>query len=281
MSCRKNAALKSTEELEIDLLLEGIFRRYGLDFRQYTRSYLRRRLKHRARMENVQTLTGLLDKVLHSEGYIDILIDDLSINVTAMFRDPDFFISLRREVAPYLRQFNTIRIWQAGCSTGEEVYSLAILLHEEELLEKAKIYATDMNPCWLESAKQGFAPLSRMREYTHNYLQSGGTQPFSYYYRVDGKKAVFHSELFRNVHFFQHNLATDGSFHEFDLILCRNVLIYFNPKLQQRVFGLFCDSLKEGGFLALGRQETLDFSGVLSCFTTVSRSERLYRKRIR
>lgn len=276
-----SAVKDSLETLEIELLLEGVFRSYGLDFRQYSRSYLRRRLQHRARMENVQTLTSLLDKVLHVEGCIERLLADLSINVTAMFRDPNLFLRLRRDVASRLRRLESVRIWLAGCSTGEEAYSIAILLQEEKLLEKAQIYATDINPRWLESAKQFTAPLSRMREYTQNYLQAGGTQPFSSYYRVDGKQVIFHPELFQNVHFFQHNLATDGSFHEFDLILCRNVLIYFDADLQRRVHELFCDSLRSGGYLALGRQETLDFSSISCYFETLSRPERLYRKRIR
>ena len=265
-------------KIETELLLEGVLRYYGLDFREYSPSYLERRLQHRARMENVKTFTSLLEKILHDRECFYRLVADLSINVTAMFRDPSFFLCLRRDIAPALRRLNSVRIWVAGCSTGEEAYSLAIMLQEEDLAEKAQIYATDINPLWLERAKLRRFPLYRMREYTQNYLQAGGTQPFSAYYTAVDDYVVIQVELARNIHFFQHNLATDGSFHEFDLILCRNVLIYFTKKLQKRVHQLFYDSLSNDGYLALGRQETVGLSDASCQFDTIVRPERLYRK---
>lgn len=275
------AGRESLRTLETELLLEGVYRCYGLDFREYSPSYLQRRLQYRTQMENAKSLTALLEKVLHDRECMKRLLTDLSINVTAMFRDPSFFLYLRQEILPLLRERESTRIWIAGCSTGEEAYSLAILLREEGLDNNIQIYATDINPMWLERAKQGRVPIDRMREYTQNYLQAGGMQPFSAYYTALDNHVVLQSNLTQDIYFFQHNLATDGSFHEFDLILCRNVLIYFNKKLQNRVHQLFCDSLSAGGYLGLGRQETLEFSASFYRFETIARSERMYRKRIR
>lgn len=268
----------SIETIELDLLLEGIYRQYGFDFRQYSRSFLERRLRHRAKMER-RTIIGLLESVLQDPECFNRVLLDLSINVTDMFRDPSFFQALRIEIAPLLNRLPHIRVWHAGCSTGEEVLSMAILLYEEGLYEKSRIYATDINEQWLNQARLYSTPLGRVHEYSHSYLQSGGNQPFSNYYTAEAGHAFFHPWLMDHVHFFQHNLATDSPFDEFDLILCRNVMIYFNKDLQRRVHRIFCDSLANGGFLALGRRETLEFSGFISRYEIISRQERLYRKR--
>jgi chemotaxis protein methyltransferase CheR len=206
------------------------------------------------------------------------LLLDLSVNVTAMFRDPSFFVSLRANLVPLLRTYPFSRIWVAGCSTGEEVYSLAILLEEEGLADRVRIYATDINQAVIERAKLGVFPLEKMREYTQNYIRAGGARPFSEYYvaRYDG--ARFTRSLVDGVVFAQHNLVSDGTFNEFHAIICRNVMIYFAEPLQVRVHGLFYDSLAMFGALALGQKETIRFSPYADCFDELDAAERLYRK---
>lgn len=265
------------EELELELLLEAIYRRRGLDFRNYLRSSLRRRIRNRMTQDKLPTVTSLLNRVLHEEGYLEKLLEDLSIKVTEMFRDPGFFLALRQSVVPLLREQPSLRIWHAGCATGEEVYSMAIVLEEEGLLERSVIYATDMSPCAIEQAKEGKFPLKRMQAYTKNYLQAGGRQEFSAYYTTDHSYACFHTDMKRRMMFAQHNLATDGSFNEFHLILCRNVLIYFNPELQHRVLGVLANSLAPGGFLALGGKESF-LSDYKTGFAEFMPEERIYRK---
>ncbi|MGG1636929.1 CheR family methyltransferase [Paenibacillus sp. NRS-1760] len=269
--------LDDLERIEIDLLLDGIYRVYGYDFRNYLRSSLRRRITHRMNLEGLPTITSLLEKVLHEPGFIHILLNDFSIRVTEMFRDPNFFAAFRKDVIPFLRNLPEIRIWHAGCATGEEVYSMAILLQEEGLLDKAKIYATDMNEHVIESAKQGKFPLKRMQGFTKNYLQAGGTKEFSSYYTTDYEHALFHPYIKENMMFAQHNLATDRSFNEFHVILCRNVLIYFDPDLQSRVHTLFFESLALQGFLALGNMESLISVHKIK-YEDFNQSERIFRK---
>lgn len=244
------------EDLEIDLLLEAINRRCGFDFRNYLRSSLRRRIRHRMTLDNLPTVTSLTNRVLHDEGYIDKLMEDFSIKVTEMFRDPPFFLAFRKKVVPLLKKQPELRIWHAGCATGEEVYSMAILLHEEGLLSRALIYATDMSRSAIEQAKQGRFPLKRMQSYTKNYLQAGGMDEFSAYYTTDESYAYFNPEIKKRLMFAQHNLVSDGSFNEFHVTFCRNVLIYFNMDLQKRVHGILTESLATGGFLALGAKES-------------------------
>lgn len=245
------------EDIEIELLIEGLFRAYGYDFRHYLRSSLRRRIRNRMCMDGVPTVTGLLNKVLHEPDYVQKLTNDFSIKVTEMYRDPSFFRAFRERVVPLLGKLPEIRIWHAGCSTGEEVYSMAILLQEEGLLGKARIYATDMSERAIEQAKEGKFPLKRMQAFTKNYLQAGGTKEFSAYYTADRDYAIFDRSLAQHMMFAQHNLATDSTFNEFHVILCRNVMIYFNPELQDRVHRLFHDSLTESGILGLGSMEYL------------------------
>ena len=272
------AGVSSLERLEIDLLLEGIYRHYGHDFRGYALSSLRRRLKKRLEGEGLATFSELQARVLHDPEAMDRLIRDMSVNVTGMFRDPSFFLALRETVVPILRTYPFVRIWHAGCASGEEAYALAIMLEEEGLYERSRIYATDMSASALERAKSGSFPLSRMREYTSNYLQAGGSRSFSEYYAASAEVAVFDARLRRNVLFAQHNLATDNSFSEFNLILCRNVLIYFDRTLKTRVFGLFKDSLAPLGILALGRRESLRFTSAEPDYEEFDAKERIYRR---
>jgi len=249
-----------TEGLELQLLLEGVYRQYGFDFREYAPASLKRRVWRRVDAEKAGTITGLLDRLLRDPDVMERLLLDLSINVTSMFRDPTFYAALRTQVVPVLRTYPFTRIWVAGCSTGEEVYSMAILLQEEGLYDRARIYATDINEIVLQRARAGIFPLEKMQEYTENYIRAGGTRSFSEYYTAMYDGALFNSSLTRNVVFSQHNLVTDGSFSEFHVILCRNVMIYFDRELQNRVHDLFYQSLVQLGILCLGNKETIRFT---------------------
>jgi chemotaxis protein methyltransferase CheR len=273
------AGVSPLERLEIELLLEAIYRHYGHDFRSYAFSSIRRRLRKRLEAEDLATFSQLQDRILHEPEAMGRLLKDLSVNVTGMFRDPTFFASFRREVIPVLRTYPFVRIWHAGCATGEEVYALAIVLEEEGLYERTRIYATDMNEDALEKAKSGIFPVARMREYTANYLAAGGTRSFSEYYTAMYGNALFHQRLRRNVLFAQHNLATDTSFSEFNVILCRNVMIYFDRKLKERVLGLFASSLAPLGILCLGRRESLRFLSVENDYDDIDEKERIYRRK--
>ena len=256
------------EKIEIELLLEAIYRQYGYDFRNYSFSSIKRRIMfslHEAKAHSISEFQG---KVLYEPLLMKKLVRNISINVTEMFRDPQFFLSFRENVVPQIRNNSSINLWIAGCSSGEEVYSLAILLLEEKLYEKSTIFATDMNEDIIEAAKKGIVPLLNMKKYTKNYIEAGGQTEFSKYYTVNGDYAILDPLLKKNVTFALHNLVTDHSFNEFDVIFCRNVLIYFNKKLKTRVLQLFCDSLKNDGFLGLGYQETLTTTPVFIDFDT-------------
>ncbi|MEB3102915.1 CheR family methyltransferase [Ferviditalea candida] len=266
------------EKIEIQLLLEGIFRRYGFDFRDYSFSFIRRRVWHRIRIEKLIGISDLQAKVLHDPRLMEKLFSDFSIHVTEMFRDPGFFQAFRNKVVPLLRDLPFIRIWHAGCSTGEEVYSMAILLHEEGLFHKTSIYATDMNENFLKKAETGVFPLERMQEFTKNYLAAGGTRSFSEYYTVKHESVVFHAFLRENTVFAQHNLVTDRSFNEFHVIVCRNVMIYFSKPLQNHVHALLYDSLGLSGILGLGNKEAIAFTSRSHCYEEIDSSERLYSK---
>jgi len=264
--------------LEIDLLLEAVYRLSGFDFRQYNRSSITRRIFNRMRINNIPTISRVLEKVIHDQQFLEQLLNDFSINVTEMFRNPSFFKAFRQEVIPYLRDYPEIRIWHAGCATGEEVYSMAILLKEEQLIDKAVIYATDINEQVLEKAKKGAFPIHKMQAYTKNYMLAGGNDGFSEYYKTDYQYAYFHPSLLKNIIFAQHNLVTDQSFNEFHIILCRNVLIYFSQALQSKVHQLFYESLSEKGFLCLGDKETLRFDDIMEKYKEVVGNERIYQK---
>ncbi|GGA81730.1 CheR family methyltransferase [Ornithinibacillus halotolerans] len=266
------------EKIEIQLLLQGIYDMYGYDFREYAYHSIRRRVIHRMQNENLSSITQLLDKVLHDTATLKRLVENFSINVTEMFRDPSFFLQFREKVIPMLRTYPSIRIWHAGCSTGEEVYSMAMLLYEEGLYDKTKIYATDFNTKVLKKAKRGIFPIENMRKYTNNYILSGGKSAFSDYYTVTDNGVVFKPFLTEHVIFAQHNLVTDKSFNEFHVILCRNVLIYFNKELQVKVHQLFYDSLGMFGILGLGSKETIYNKNYADVYEPVSVQEKLYRK---
>lgn len=266
------------DEIELELLLEGVYRRYGFDFREYAPASLRRRVWRRVHAEGLSTLSALQDRLLHDPECMERLLLDLSINVTAMFRDPTFYVAVREKVVPLLRTYPFTRIWVAGCSTGEEVYSLAILLHEEGVYERTRIYATDINESVLEVARAGVFPLDKMREYTQNYIKGGGKQAFSEYYVAKYDGAQFQRSLVENVVFAQHNLVSDRSFNEFNVIVCRNVMIYFDRALQDRVHRLFYESLVTFGILALGAKESIKFSEHEECYDELDGAERLYKK---
>jgi len=266
------------EAVEVQLLLEGIYRQYGFDFRGYAPGSLKRRLWRRAYSENVETLSELQARVLHDPAVMERLLQDLSINVTSMFRDPSFYVALREKIVPLLRTYPFVRIWNAGCSTGEETYSLSILLHEQGLGDRVRIYATDINETVLETAMAGAFPLDRMRDYTENYLRAGGTEEFSTYYSIDGAEARFDPALRERIVFAQHNLVSDGAFNTFHLVVCRNVMIYFGKSLQDRVNELFYESLETFGVMALGHKESVKFSPHEDSYEVMDTAERLYRK---
>jgi chemotaxis protein methyltransferase CheR len=266
------------ERIEIELLLEGIYQHYGFDFRGYAWASLRRRLWRRAQAEGVGSLSALQERVLHDVAAMERLLLDLSINVTSMFRDPTFFAAFRERVVPLLRTYPFVRIWNAGCSTGEETFSLAIILREEGLYDRARIYATDLNDAVLRHARSATYPLDRMRDYTENYIRAGGTESFSTYYEADGQNARFDPALLEQVVFAQHNLASDSAFNQFNVIVCRNVMIYFGKSLQERVHDLFYDSLETFGVLALGHKESIRFTGNESRYEELDEREKLYRK---
>ena len=272
------AEAHDVEEIEIALLLEAIYRRYGYDFRKYAAASLRRRVWRRAHAEGVPTISALQDRILHDASCMERLLRDLSINVTAMFRDPTFYVAFRETVVPRLRTYPFTRLWVAGCSTGEEVYSLAIVLEEEGMLERTRIYATDINDAVLEQARRGVFPLDKMQEYTQNYLKGGGKRAFSEYYLASYDGAQFDRRLVENAVFAQHNLVSDRSFNEFHAIVCRNVMIYFDRSLQEKVLELFHESLVRFGVLALGHKETIRFTRFAGAYEELDTDERLYRK---
>ncbi|MFC5653217.1 CheR family methyltransferase [Paenibacillus solisilvae] len=266
------------EQIEIHLLLEGFYQLYGYDFRNYSSSSIRRRIWHRVHAERLPTITALTERLLHDRTVMNRLLSDLTIHVTEMFRDPEVFRAFRERVVPLLRTYPFIRVWHAGCSTGEEVYSMAILLKEEGLYEKSRIYATDMNERVLETAKEGVFPIDRMQAFTRNYMEAGGKEAFSKYYTAKYDSVMFHAELKANIVFAQHNLVTDTSFNEFNVIFCRNVMIYFNKELQDHVHGLFYGSLSTFGILALGTKESINFTRYADAYEEIDPYSRLYRK---
>lgn len=266
------------EDIEIQLLLEGVYRYYGYDFRNYAFSSLRRRIQNFLRAEGLVSISALQERVLRDRTCLERFLLGLTVNVTSMFRDPSFYLAFRSQVVPLLRTYPFIRIWHAGCSTGQEVYSMAILLHEEELYHRCRIYATDTNESVLQKAKSGIFSLELMQEYTQLYLKAGGKRSFSEYYTAAYGSAIFREFLREKIVFAQHNLATDSSFNEFNVIFCRNVLIYFDRVLQKRVHELFYGSLCSFGILGLGRQESIRFTPYEQSYEEVAKGEKLYRR---
>jgi chemotaxis protein methyltransferase CheR len=253
------------EDLEIQLLLEGVHHCYGFDFRNYAIASIKRRIRNLIQMDKLPSISRLQEKILHEPAYMERFLLNLSVNVTSMFRDPGFFLAFRTQVVPLLRTYPSIRIWQAGSATGEEAYSMAILLWEEGLYHRCRIYATDINQRSIHQARSGIYTLRQMQEYAPFYREAGGKQSLSDYYTASYSSAIIHSFLKENLVFATHNLVTDASFNEFNVIVCRNVLIYFNSELQTRVHQLFHDSLRRFGILGLGQQESLKFSHYQQC----------------
>jgi len=266
------------ESIEIDLLLDGIYRRYGYDFRSYASASIRRRILKFAEQEGLSTISAVQEAVLHQSSMMDKFVLSLTVNVTTMFRDPAFFLSIRKSVVPILKTYPMIRIWDAGCATGEEAYSMAIVLKEEGIYDRCRIYATDMNEDVLRKAKTGIFPLSHMKEFTDNYIQSGGKTSFSDYYTAKYDYAIINQDLRQNIIFAQHNLVTDKSFNEFNLVLIRNVLIYFNEELRAKVLDLLHESMASFGILALGKRESLKFSKLESSYEELDSAMKLYKR---
>jgi chemotaxis protein methyltransferase CheR len=267
------------EKIELHLFLEAMYQRYGYDFKHYAQASVRRRVRYLLAKSGCTTISQMISRLLYDEAFAQSVIGEFSITVTEMFRDPHFYCSIRQQVVPYLKTYPFIKIWHAGCATGEEVYSLAILLQEEGLYDRATIFATDFNETVLEKAKEGIYALKDIRQYTTNYQKAGGTHPFAEYYHAQYESAIVNQSLKSNITFASHNLVTDGVFGEMHLIFCRNVLIYFDKTLQNRVLDLFADSLRYGGFLCLGSKETLQFSGVADQFIIIDDRARIYQKR--
>ncbi len=271
-------AEKNLEEIEIELLLEAIFHRYGYDFRQYAKASLKRRISQRMQRAGVSRIADLIPLMLHDKAFFDCFLKDMSVTVTDMFRDPAFFEALRAQVIPVLKTYPFIKIWHAGCATGEEVYSLAIMLREEGLYERTQIYATDYNNHSLAVAKEGIYPLKRIQQYSDNYIRAGGKGSFSDYYHARYGAAKMHDALKEHVTFANHNLVSDGVFGEMQLVICRNVLIYFDQQLQNRVLTLLHDSLSPRGFLCLGTKESLRFSTVEHRFEAEVEEQKIYKR---
>lgn len=263
---------------EVDVLLLGLHEKYGYDFTSYSRASLKRRLNRLMSLERFPSFAEMHFRLLEDASYLRRFVEEITVNVTDMFRDPTFFNYLREKIIPILATYPFIRIWVAGCASGEEAYSIAILIDEAKLLHKTLIYATDINPLVLERAKTGIFSLSLMKQYSENYILSGGKEEFSKYYIANYDRAIFKERLRNKVVFSSHNLVSDRSFNSFQLISCRNVLIYFQTSLQNRVFDLFDESLEPLGFLALGNKETLRFSSISDRYKQVDGNEKIWRK---
>jgi len=266
------------EDIELELLLNAICRKYGYDFRGYARASVKRRVKHRLSMSGLETISDMQRAVLYDREFFSTLLQDMSVNVTEMFRDPSFYRAVREKVIPELSGLEVIKVWHAGCATGEEVYSMAILLKEEGLYEKSRIYATDFDQAVLAKAKEGVYPIGSLKAYTRNYRDAGGLEPFADYYSARYEFVLLDRSLKENILFSDHNLVTDGVFGEMNLILCRNVLIYFRRELQDHVFELFRDSLCHNGILCLGAKETIRLSRHSEAFADLVKEEKIYRK---
>jgi chemotaxis protein methyltransferase CheR len=274
---RKNPEeIIDNQDIEIRLLVEAIYQKYGYDFRNYSQAHVKRRVVSRLSQSGMKSISEMIHESLNNHKFVELLLMDLSINVTEMFRDPAFYAALREDVIPVLRTYPYLKIWHAGCASGEEVYSMAILLKEEGIFHKTQIYATDFNPVIIRQAKEGIYPAARMKEFAVNYQKSGGRSTFSDYYTVQGESAKLLEPLKKNIVFATHNLVTDSVFAEVNMVICRNVLIYFDRNLQDRVISLFVDSLPGGGVLCLGSKENLQFSKHSDSFNPLVAGERIY-----
>jgi chemotaxis protein methyltransferase CheR len=270
---------KNTSDIEISLLLEALYQKYGYDFRQYSQAHIARRINNRMVMSGLKTITEMQSKLLHDKPFASQLLLDLSITVTEMFRDPGFYKSLRENVVPILKTYSFIKIWHAGCSTGEEAYSMATLLMEEGIYDRTTIYATDFNQQALNKAKEGIFSNESIKEYTLNYQLSGGKESFADYYTSSYDHVIMNQSLKKNIVWANHNLVTDSVFAEVQMILCRNVLIYFDRNLQHKVQTLFHNSLINGGILCLGSKESLRFTDLNEKYTEVDKKQRIFKKK--
>ena len=269
---------KELKDIELDLLLEGILRRHGYDFRHYARASLKRRVASLMTKVDVAQISEVIPQILRDDAVFNAFLKEMSVTVTEMFRDPNFYSAVRKKIVPYLTTYPVVKIWHAGCATGEEVYSMAILLKEEGLYDRAQIYATDFNNESLDKAKEGIYPLDKMKGFMASHNKSAPKSSFSDYYHAKYASAKMADALKERITFANHNLVTDGVFGEMNLIVCRNVLIYFDKNLQNRVLKLFRDSLSHRGFLCLGTKESLDFSDVAGDFEPIAIRERIFQK---
>lgn len=270
---------KNISTQDITEVLIVIKSNYGYDFSNYSRASITRRIQRCMDIGKIKTVFDLKFHLINDKSFFNWFLESLTVNVTEMFRDPEFYAILRTRVIERLGSYPFIKIWHAGCSTGEEVYSVAILLHEAGLLQRSRIYATDINPVNLEKARKGILPLQNMKHYTQNYISAGGKAEFSDYYTARYGHAIIRKDLLKNIVFSQHNLVTDQVFNEFQLVCCRNVLIYFNKTLQDRVLNLFYDSMSPLAYLALGLKETLLFSSVRQKFQAIDTTSKIYRRK--
>lgn len=272
---------KSLEEqdIEIQLILEAIYLKYGYDFREYSREHIKRRLLYRFAISDFKNLSEMQYKIIYDKEFFYSIFPDFSINVTEMFRDPSFYNRIRTDVVPILKDYPFIKIWHAGCSSGEEVYSMAILLKEEGIYEKTQIYATDFNELILSKAKEGIFPIQNIKDYTYNYQKSGGMNSFADYYTSQNDSVIIDPSLRKNIVFAAHNLVSDSVFGEMNMIICRNVLIYFTKELQDKAIKLFLDSLAPEGFLGLGIKESVRFSKYEDEFEVLAKEEKIYKKK--
>ena len=263
---------------EVEILLNDLLERYGYDFTRYSKASVKRRISRLILLDKFPGFAEFRRWLISDKQYLSRFIQEITVNVTEMFRDPLFYKTLREQVLPVLATHPFIRIWHAGCSTGEEVYSLSILLQEANILHKSLLYATDINPDALEKAVKGIYPLSQMKQFSENYILSGGRRDFSDYYTAKYNLAKFDDSLKSKMIVSSHNLASDWSFNEFQLILCRNVLIYFNKELQDKTLELFDYSLEKLGYLALGSKENIKFSGITRKYNQIDNKEKIWRK---
>lgn len=267
------------ENIELKLLLEAIFMKYGYDFRNYSLAHIKRRVLRRMNMSNIGTISELQYRIIYDEDFFKEVLSDFSINVTEMFRDPLFYKVFRRDVIPILKTYPFIKIWHAGCSTGEEIYSMAILLKEEGLYDRTQIYATDFNEIVLQKAKNAIYSIDSIKDYTLNYQKAGGNGSFADYYIAKYDSVILDESLKKKIVFADHNLVTDGVFGEMHVIICRNVLIYFNKNLQNKVIKLFYESLINGCFLCLGSKESLKFSSSVDKFDPFVEEQKIYQRK--
>lgn len=274
---QKAEAIQITDA-DIEVVVSDIVAAYGYDFNDYSPASFKRRIQRLITLDNFTSFAEFRYRIKHDEDYFRRVLEEITVTVTEMLRDPGFYKTVRQQIVPILATYPFIKIWHAGCATGEEVYSMAILLKEAGLLHKSLLYATDINPMALDKARSGIFPLSQMQQYSKNYIASGGVADFSSYYTANYHFAQFDRSLSERMIFANHNLVTDSSFNSFQLIFCRNVLIYFNKNLQDRVLELFDQSLELNGFLGLGTKESIRFSSIASAYKQLSGKEKLWRK---